>query len=320
MEDKEKKNGEEQHPQPEPETKLESTSKNENESVDKQNFVIELDSFNGPLDLLLHLIRDHKLDIFDIPIVQITESYLAYLEIMQMENIDVAGEYLLMAATLIQIKSRTLLPDPEPEEDEDGELIDPREELVSRLLEYQKYKDAAERLADYPRMDRDFFARETDQRQRSRASDTEMDLDESSLLTLTELFHDLLEHLHKSKPYEVEMGSFSLENKVLDVHRDLIGKKRFSFKNLFSSQPSRFDLVATFLSVLELARMKVLRLFQAGTGGDIYIDYREDAPPTEEIEKQLKGAASHKEEEDQTDTENPEAESEDNQGTGETEQ
>jgi len=254
------------------------------------NFLLKIESFEGPLDLLLHLIREQKLDIFNIPIVQITEGYLAYLDIMQVKSIDIAGEYLLMAATLIHIKSRMLLPDPEPEENEDGELVDPREELVQRLLVYQRFKDAAEQLTERPTMYRDFFPRQIETR-RSRSGDSELDMDESSLLTLTEMFHDLLEHLSKIQPYEIKMEEFSLENMVIDVQKNLFGKKRFPFKELVGRNPSRFELVATFLSVLELARMKVLRIFQAGGGGEIYMDYRDDAPSIEDITVKLRGAA-----------------------------
>ncbi len=254
------------------------------------DFLLRIESFEGPLDLLLHLIREQKLDIFNIPIVQITESYLAYLDMMQVKSIDIAGEYLLMAATLIHIKSRMLLPDPEPEENEEGEQIDPREELVQRLLVYQKFKDAAEQLSERPMMYRDFFPRQVEPR-RSCSGDSELDMDESSLLTLTEMFHDLLEHLSKVQPYEIKMEEFSLENKVIEVQKILSGKKRYPFKELVGHNPSRFELVATFLSVLELARMKVLRIFQAGGGGEIYMDYRDDAPSVEDITIRLRGAA-----------------------------
>ena len=123
-------------------------------------FRIQLPNFEGPLDLLLHLIREHKLDIFDIPLALITEKYLAHLELMRKLNLDVAGEFILMAATLAHLKSRMLLPRVESqavEEEEPG--ADPREELVRRLLEYQKYKEAAGALGEQPILDRDVFPR-----------------------------------------------------------------------------------------------------------------------------------------------------------------
>ena len=122
---------------------------------------IELDSFQGPLDLLLHLIKKNELDIYDIPIAEITRQYVNYLEVMSELNLDVASEFLVMASTLIHLKSRMLLPvDEEEEEEEEGE--DPREELIRRLLEYQKYKKAAEELGSRPALGRDVFARHID--------------------------------------------------------------------------------------------------------------------------------------------------------------
>lgn len=221
-------------------------------------YTVRLEMFEGPLDLLLHLIQKNELDITNIPIALITEQYLEYLQIMKDLNLDVAGEYLLMASTLLHIKSRTLLPATAEEEEETEE--DPRAELIRRLLEYQKYKKAAGELERRPVLDRDVFVRLIS----TEPEEEEEEKFEASLFELLEAFREVLKKVKPEVFHEVILDRMTVEEKVQEILSLLQKEKRsLAFHRLFPEQASRRMIVITFLAILELVKMKVVRIFQA---------------------------------------------------------
>jgi len=224
---------------------------------EKTGYTFRLEGFEGPLDLLLHLIQKNELDIFNIPIALITEQYLEYLQLMKVLNLDVAGEYLLMASTLLHIKSRMLLPRSSEEEEEEEE--DPRAELVRRLLEYQKYKQAAGELEKRPLLDRDVFIRLTP----TESQAPEEERIEVNLFELLEAFQEVLKRVKPEAVHEVTLEHLSVEDKILEILVLLERENRsMAFHRLFPEQPSRRVVVVTLLAILELVKMKRIRIFQ----------------------------------------------------------
>jgi segregation and condensation protein A len=221
-------------------------------------YTFRLEGFEGPLDLLLHLIQKNELDIFNIPIALITEQYLEYLQLMKHLNLDVAGEYLLMASTLLHIKSKMLLPKSSEEEEEEGE--DPRAELVRRLLEYQKYKQAAGELERRPMLDRDVFIRLISP---ECGEEPEEEKIEVNVLGLIEAFRLVLERVKSETVHEVLLEPISVEDKIEEI-LTLLGRENRSmaFHRLFPEQASRRVVVITLLAILELVKMKRIRIFQ----------------------------------------------------------
>lgn len=228
---------------------------------------IRLENFSGPLDLLLHLIKSQEMDIYDIRIVEITEQYLTIIEQMQQLDLDVAGEFLLMAATLIHIKSRMLLPvsDEIIEEEED-----PRAELVKRLLEYQRYKDVAEFFQQLPQLDRDIFV---GQFQLSDCFEGDGEENEVvvGLYQLAAAFHQLI----KEKPleifHEVVRESLSVADYIDRITEKLIKKKRLAFREIFSAKFVRSELIVTFIATLELVKMHIINIEQINEFSEIWL-------------------------------------------------
>ncbi len=223
-------------------------------------YTVRLEMFEGPLDLLLHLIKKNKLNVTDIPIALITEQYLEYLKLMKVLNLDVAGEYLLMAATLLHIKSKMLLPASPEGEGEEGET-DPRAELVRRLLEYQRYKEAAVELEKRPLLDRDVFIRMVSQGR----EEPEEERVEATLFELLEAFRKVLEKAKLEAAFhEVALEPITLEERIQEILSLLQKEKRsMAFHSLFPEQASRRMIVVTFLAILELVKAKAVRIFQA---------------------------------------------------------
>ncbi len=231
---------------------------NDSSSVGERPYTIHLEMFEGPLDLLLHLIHKNELDITDIPIALITEQYLEYLRLMKVLNLDIAGEYLLMASTLLYIKSKTLLPTSSEEEGEEGE--DPRAELMRRLLEYQKYKEAAAELEKRPMLDRDVFIRSTSMEMEDTGEEEKVEV---SLFELVEAFRIILERVKEEEFHEVILDRLSVEEKVQEILSLLQREKRsMAFHLLFPEQASRRVIIITFLAILELVKTKLVRIFQ----------------------------------------------------------
>ncbi len=227
-------------------------------SEDRLNYTFRLEGFEGPLDLLLHLIQKSELDIFNIPISLITEQYLEYLQLMKVLNLDIAGEYLLMASTLLHIKSRMLLPKSSEAEEEEEE--DPRAELVRRLLEYQKYKNAALEMEKRPLLDRDVFIRLTPAEPEEEPEEERIEV---NLFELLEAFREVLKKIKPETVHEVILEHISVEAKILEILAILVKENRsIAFHRLFPEQASRRLVVVTLLAILELVKMKRIRIFQ----------------------------------------------------------
>ena len=243
-------------------------------------YQVKLDAFEGPLDLLLHLIRKNELNIYDIPIALITEQYLGYLELMQDLNLDVAGEFLVMASTLIHIKSRTLLPRPDPTEEE-GVEEDPREALVRRLLEHQKYKAAAELLHEREALRSAQFMRPDERVAEAAGEDYEPEL-EVDLFSLLAAFKGVLERASRRPMVVLPPSQISIEDRIRQVLERLSETEACGFEDLFSDgDGSRPFLIVTFLALLEMIRLKLIRVFQSGGTGPIRVYKRArpaDAP------------------------------------------
>jgi segregation and condensation protein A len=254
-------------------------------------YSVALDVFEGPLDLLLHLVKKHELSILDIPISFVTEKYLEYLDAMSGLDIDVAGEYLVMAATLCHIKSRELLPSPEPlEEDaealEDGEEVevDPRADLIKRLLEYQKYKEAADKLGERPVVGRNVWSRGT------AAEDAVGDgIDHDAIAPLApfpvhkliEAFDRVMRQAKVKVAHNVLIDRLSVSQKIQELTDRLESEGRFSFTSMFSFlrdgaertvDEIKHEAVVTFLALLEMGKLRLLRLSQLESEGEIYIE------------------------------------------------
>jgi segregation and condensation protein A len=231
---------------------------NDSSSVGDSAYTVRLEMFEGPLDLLLHLIQKNELDITNIPIALITEQYLEYLKLMKVLNLDIAGEYLLMASTLLFIKSKTLLPISSEEGEEEEE--DPRAELMRRLLEYQKYKEAASELEKRPMVDRDVFLRSTSMESEDAEEEEKVEV---NLFELFEAFRKILEKVKTEAFHEVVLDRLSVEEKVKEVLSLLQKENRsMAFHLLFPEGASRRVIIITFLAILELVKMKLVRVFQ----------------------------------------------------------
>jgi len=228
---------------------------------------IRLENFSGPLDLLLHLIKSHEMDIYDIRIVEITEQYLSVIEQMQHLDLDIAGEFLLMAASLVHIKSRMLLPVSEEISEEDE---DPRAELIKRLLEYQRYKDAAEIFQSLPQLERDVF---TGQFQLSdfMADESEDNDVAVGLYQLADALHQLLKEKPPEVFHEVIRESLSVADYIDRITDKLSEQKRLSFREIFSINFSRSELVVTFIATLELVKMHIINIEQMSDFSEIWL-------------------------------------------------
>jgi segregation and condensation protein A len=226
-----------------------------------------LEIFEGPLDLLLHLIKKNEVSITDIPIATITEQYLATLELMQNLSLDVAGEFLVMAATLIHIKSRMLLPAGDDEGDED-EGVDPHEELVRRLLEYQRYKEAAAELEQRDLLTRDVFVRSP--------TPTEevgpRGFREVSVFELLGALKRIIDRLPKDTVHEVALDKITVREKMTLLLETLRAHGSVFFESLFVEVKSRVEVVVTFLAMLELVKVRAIRIFQEEMAGPIMIE------------------------------------------------
>jgi len=240
------------------------------ETKANRDYVISLPAFEGPLDLLLHLIQKHELDIFDIPVSFVTEKYLAYINLMQELSIDVASEYLVMAATLAHIKSKSLLPNEPSADDEtsDEEEGDPREELIRRLLEYQKYKQAAADLNDRGALGRDIFLRGT----KAPEADGPAPLAPVELWTLLDAFGKVLARAKVDIQHEVSFDRTSITDRINQLMEKLRGRPQCRFEDLFEEGRTRFDLIITFLALLEMTRLKMTRLYQPDPLAEIFIE------------------------------------------------
>jgi segregation and condensation protein A len=227
-------------------------------------YTVKVDVFEGPLDLLLHLIKQNQIDIYDIPIALVTEQYLDYIRIMKALDLTIAGEFLVMAATLMYIKSRLLLPAPIVEEEE--EAGDPRAELVQRLVEYKRYKEAAVQLAQQALLGVDVFIRPA---QEIEAAEGEIEAD---LFHLIDALRELLLRREIEDFHEVTLERVTLRDKMTELWEKLQGaKEAVPFSALFTPLSSRVELIVTFLALLELIRSGMLRAYQRDVFGPLWV-------------------------------------------------
>src|SRR5678816_80841 len=242
------------------------------------DYPVRLVNFEGPLDLLLHLIKKHELNIYDVPIALITQQYLDYLDLMRELNLDVVGEFLVMAATLIHIKSRMLLPRPDPTQEDPDE--DPREALVRRLLEHQRFKAAAEllheretlRSAQWTRADGPITEIAGE------APEPEVEVD---LFSLIAAFRTVVERAKQRPKVYLPSEQIPIEDRIEQLMAKLSETEACGFEDLFADVQSRAGIVVTFLAMLEMIRLKLIRVFQSGALGPIRVYKRArpaDAP------------------------------------------
>jgi len=234
------------------------------------DYKVKLEVFEGPLDLLLYLIKKEEVDIYDIPIERITTQYMEYLTLMQMLNLEVAGEFLVMAATLMYIKSRMLLPADQQvtdTEEEGGE--DPRWELIRQLVEYKKFKDAALQLGRREEEQANVFARRGDI---GIEVDAEVPLAEVSIFDLINAFNDVLKKASGRADFrEIIEEKFAVSDKIEEILYTLRNRSEIVFSALFARATSRTEFVVLFLALLELIRLKRLKVRQERAFGEIHV-------------------------------------------------
>lgn len=265
-------------------------------------FPVRLQNFHGPLDLLLHLIKKNEVNIYDIPITLITAQYLEYIDLMQEMNLDVAGEFLVMAATLIHIKSRELLPRPDPSQVDPEE--DPREALMRRLLEHQKFKAAAELLHERETLRSAQWTRPDGPIAEiaGEAPEPEVEVD---LFSLISAFRAVVERTKLRPKMYLPGEQIPIEDRIEQLMSRLSETEACGFEDLFDDIQTRAGLVVTFLALLEMIRLKLIRVFQSGVVGPIRIYKRArpaDAPrplhDPEQVHAEHLAEAARKKEED----------------------
>ena len=249
---------------------------------------VKLSEFDGPLDLLLHLIRKNEVDIYDIPIASITQQYLDTLELMKELNVNVAGDFVFMAATLIHIKSKMLLPPPHEDGVED-ELGDPRDELVARLLEYQRYKEAAQILYERQTLQSAVWLRsETAVAPLLEAgAQAQEELVDVDLYELLAAFRLVLERISRRKDIKFERETITVEEMIQNLTAKVAPRTSISFEQLFEDVTTRALLIVTFLAVLELVRLRVFRVFQTEAFGPIHVSRPDETVPPATVPLEL---------------------------------
>ncbi|TAN59934.1 chromosome segregation protein ScpA [bacterium] len=230
------------------------------------SYKIKLDIFEGPLDLLLYLVKKDHLNICDIPIAEVTEQYLQYIELMRLLDLHIAGEFLVMASTLIHIKSKMLLPVSEAATEELQEEEDPRQELVRKLLEYQQYKEAAGILRQKELSRQNLFTRPP-----QAAGENEEVYFEASLFDLISAFSKALKEVPKELFYEVIKDEFTVEKKIHDLLHLFLNEPALLLSNLFERAKNKLEIVVTFLAILELIRLKEIIIVQREQFGQVEI-------------------------------------------------
>jgi segregation and condensation protein A len=242
--------------------------------TDEAMYRVKLPIFEGPLDLLLYLVKKNEYDIFDIPIAEITRQYMEHIEIMKVLNLDIAGEYLVMAATLAHIKSKMLLP-PDRTVEQEEEEIDPRMELALKLAEYERFKDAARQLDEFDMLLRDVFLRGG-----KMVLETEDEkLTDLTLFGLVAALQKVLMAAPKETVHQINVAELTIQEKMAELSLLITERGEMVFEELFIGEPSRMTIVVTFLALLELIKARVVRIYQAQPFGTIRLfrAVREDA-------------------------------------------
>ena len=228
-------------------------------------YEVKVGAFEGPLELLLHLIKKHEINIYDIPIALITQQYIETLDLMKSLNLSIAGEFLVMAATLIHIKSKTLLP---PEEKEEGaEEEDPRRELVARLLEYQKFKDAAEHLEERESLWREIFQKEPSPS--PELLPEEVPLVDLSLYHLLDALKHVLARIPDKRVLQVTIDELTVKDRMQFLMERMGQIESILFNDLFEGMRTRHSVVVTFLALLEVIRLGLIRVVQGDACGPL---------------------------------------------------
>ena len=240
------------------------TEKPHIEAESRDELKLTLGKFAGPLDLLLYLIRQEKANIFDIPIAKITDEYLRYIRLMEKLDISVAGDFLVMAATLIEIKSKMLLP-PEILGEDAEEIDDPRRELIDHLLEYEKFKSAAQMLYERTTVEQAIFTRG------KLESDENNEETNASVFDLLRSFQKILARLKEEVQLEIEREEVSLTDMLKTLRRQIFERKEINLREIFEQLRSKQELVTAFIAVLEIVRTESIKLFQDTTFGDIIL-------------------------------------------------
>ncbi len=234
------------------------------------SYKLKLELFEGPLDLLLYLIKKNDIDIYNIPIKEITDQYLEYIEMMKILDLEVIGDFLVMAATLLQIKSKMLLPvDPTQEEELEE---DPRDELVRRLQEYKMYKDIAEQLKGLETSRQNLFTRQIDQSLTAELKEEAKEVYfEANLFDLISAFTKALARFQEQTIYEVDKEEFTVEQKIHDILHILLKRPKVLLADLIATSRSRIEIIVIFMAILELIRLKEIRVMQKRLFGGIEV-------------------------------------------------
>ena len=231
---------------------------------------VKLNVFEGPLDLLLFLIRKDEVDIYDIPISQITKQFLSYLDILKMLDLEGAGDFILLAATLIRIKARMLLPKDENEEDDEEE--DPRQELVRRLLEYQQFKEVSVNLREFEIKEDDFFARGYfDNDFKKNEEDFIENSEDVSIFDLMSAFKNVLVRIPRKTQHMVEQFPITISDQIDYILQELEIKKQILFMTLIDKLPDKIFMIVTFIAILEMMRRGTITATQPTPFGEIWI-------------------------------------------------
>lgn len=250
------------------------------------SYKLQLEKFEGPLDLLLYLIKKNDIDICDIPIAQVTDQYMEYIQMMKLLDLDVVGDFLVMAATLMQIKSRMLLP-PDPLAVEE---VDPRSELVQRLQEYQKFKQIAEEFKDKEAWRQGLFQRIVDQEQMDKLKEeSEEVFIEATLFDLINALNVAMQKVPEKRTYDIEKEDYRIEDKIHTIVHLLMERPTVSLLELFSKASGKREMIATFIAILELIRQREVVAVQRRHFADIEImrNTEHEKPAAESIEESV---------------------------------
>jgi segregation and condensation protein A len=237
------------------------------------SYKIKLELFEGPLDLLLYLVKRDQLNIYDIPIALVTEQYLAYMELMKFLDLNIAGEFLVMAATLMQIKSQMLLPPVEQDQNQE-EQLDPREELVRQLLEYERFKEIAEELRKKEQGQKEIFKRP--KIKEGPVPEEPPVYFEASIFDLINAFSKALEDIPKDLFYNVIKDEFTIEEKIHNILHILLLESSVSLVELFARAKNKMEIIVTFLAILELIRLQEVVARQKDLFGEIQISRNQE--------------------------------------------
>ncbi len=233
------------------------------------SYKIKLDQFEGPLDLLLFFIHRDKVNIYDIPISNITNEFLEYVKMMRVFRIDVGGEFVLMASMLMQLKAKTLLP--HSEVDDEGEIIDPRTELVHRLLEYKQFKESSLELQHLRENHAVKYERGQELPYTEQVENIEAIVQDVTLFKLISIFKDVMDNMPEINPYELHQEEVHVEEQILSLREELRLKSTFTFSSLKSKLNSKLKIVVMFIAILELIRNGEIKIEQSSSFGDIKI-------------------------------------------------